>query len=486
MNIIVLFPIDLYEDISYIKNKTVFLVEEELYFNRSSKKLGSMKFNVLKPVYHRATMKAYYDYLKSKKIKVSYIDLNDNWVSKIKKIYNEKKDELEFYDPSDRYLLKKISSNFKNSFIVDTPRFILTSDDMKEYTGALRQTSFYSWMRKKYNILMKKDKYIGGKLTYDNENRQQPYKGIEKDISKDILYTNNKYIKDAFKYIKKTIPYTHLYVWNSKLKDINSLSETELEIRFPVTISGAKTVLKKFIKTKLDNFGKYQDIILDTEHSLIYHAGISPMLNIGLLTPINVINEVVKVLKSNNQNLNSVEGFVRQILGWREFCRYTYEHHSSKYLNKNHFNSKNKLHKKWYNGTTKLDPVNLCIEKAFRFGYLHHIERLMIMANSMVLSNIHPTEMYKWFTEFSLDSYDWVMEYNIYSMGSYADGGVFTSKPYISSSNYVIKMSNYTKRNGWYSIWDKLFWLFMKNHRTKIKKIQRLSMLLKHIDKNLK
>jgi deoxyribodipyrimidine photolyase len=111
-------------------------------------------------------------------------------------------------------------------------------------------------------------------------------------------------IKD-FKYIKKTIPCAHLYVWDSKLKDINSLSETELEIKFPVTISGAKTVLKKFIKTKLDNFGKYQDIILDTDHSLIYHAGISPMLNIGLITPINVINEVVKVLKSNNKNLNS-------------------------------------------------------------------------------------------------------------------------------------------------------------------------------------
>jgi len=486
MNIIVLFPIDLYEDISYIKNKTVFLVEEELYFNRSSKKLGSMKFNVLKPIYHRASMKAYYDYLKSKKIKVSYIDLNDNWISKIKKIYNEKKDELEFYDPVDRYLLKKISSNFKNSFIVDTPRFILTSDDMKEYKGALRQTSFYGWMRKKYSILMKKDRYIGGKLTYDNENRQQPYKGIEKDISSDTKYTNNRYIKDAFKYIKKTIPDTHLYVWNSKLKDINSLSDTELEIRFPVTISGAKLVLKKFIKDKLDNFGKYQDIILDTEHSLLYHAGISPMLNIGLLTPFNVISEVVRVLKSNNKNLNSVEGFVRQILGWREFCRYTYEHHSSKYLNKNHFNSKSKLKKEWYNGTTKLDPVNLCIEKAFRFGYLHHIERLMIMANSMVLANIHPKEMYRWFTEFSLDSYDWVMEYNIYSMGSYSDGGVFTSKPYISSSNYVIKMSNYTKRNEWVSVWDKMFWLFMKKHRTKIKKIQRLSMLLKHIDKNLK
>lgn len=486
MNIIVLFSVDLYEDISYLKNKTVFLVEEELYFNRYSKKLGHMKFNILKPIYHRATMRAYYDYLKSKKIKVLYVELNDIWVTKIKRLYNDKKDKLEFYDPVDRYLYKKISSSFKNYYIVDTPRFMLSSDDMKDYKGVLRQTSFYGWMRKKYNILIKKDRYIGGKLTYDIANRKQPYKGIEKDVPNDIIYTNSKYIKEAFIYVKKIIPHSHIYIWDNRLSDINSLSDTELQIIFPVTISDAKKVLRSFIKNKLDNFGIYQDIILNTKHSLLYHAGISPMLNIGILTPRNVINEVVKVLHSNNKNLNSIEGFIRQILGWREFCRYTYIHHSKKYLNKNYFNSRKSLKIDWYNGTTKLAPVNLCIEKAFRFGYLHHIERLMIMANSMVLANIHPKEMYRWFTEFSLDSYDWVMEYNIYSMGTYSDGGVFTSKPYISSSNYIIKMSNYTKNNNWYVIWDKMFWMFMKKHREKIKKIQRLSMLLKHVDKKLK
>lgn len=486
MNIIILFPIDLYENISYIKNKTVFLVEEELYFDRHAKKLGSLRFNVLKPVYHRATMKAYYDYLKSKKIKVMYIELGDDWINRIKKIYNEKKDKLEFFDPVDRYLENKISSNFQEYYIIDTPRFMLSIDDMQEYSGALRQTSFYSWIRKKYDILMKNGKYIGGKLTYDNENRQRPYNGIEKDISNDIEYTDDEYIIEAFKYIKKIIPDTHLRVWNNKLTKINNLNDGKLAIRFPVTITGTKKTLNNFIKHKLNNFGAYQDVILNTEHSLLYHSGISPMLNIGLITPENVITEVIKVLNNNNTNLNSVEGFIRQLLGWREFCRYTYKVHSNKYLNKNYFNAKKKLNQEWYNGTTNLEPVNLCIEKAFRFGYLHHIERLMIMANSMVLSNINPKEIYKWFTEFSLDSYDWVMEYNIYSMGTYSDGGVFTSKPYISSSNYIIKMSNYKKHNNWYDTWDKMFWLFMKKHEIKIKKIQRLSMLLKYIDKNLK
>ena len=156
---------------------------------------------------------------------------------------------------------------------------------------------------------------------------------------------------------------------------------------------------------------------------------------------------------------------------------------------KNHFNCKIKLSKQWYNGTTGIAPVDDAIEKAFRFGYLHHIERLMIIANYMTLSSIDPKEMFRWFTEFSLDSYDWVMEYNIYVMGSYSDGGNFTTKPYISSSNYILKMSDYPggkASEDWSKIWDLKFWQFMKKYSAKMKKINRLGMLVKHADKNIK
>jgi deoxyribodipyrimidine photolyase-related protein len=182
--------------------------------------------------------------------------------------------------------------------------------------------------------------------------------------------------------------------------------------------------------------------------------------------------------------LNNVEGFIRQILGWREFCRYMYEHHNDKYLNKNFFNSNKQINNTWYTGTTNIRPIDCCIEKAFRFGYLHHIERLMIVANYMTIAEIDPQDVYRWFMEFSLDSYDWVMYYNVYCMATYSDGGQFTSKPYISSSNYLIKMSNYTKED-WCDQWDLLFWRFIEKHKNKIKKIGRIANLVKYSKKNI-
>jgi deoxyribodipyrimidine photolyase-related protein len=325
---------------------------------------------------------------------------------------------------------------------------------------------------------MEAGKPIGGKLTYDTENRKRPYNGIEEDIPEEKNYDGNKYIKDAYNYIKKNISSNDLFIWEN---DID-----KLELKFPIDTKGAKKQLEHFIKYKFDMFGDYQDVFLkDSDNSFIFHSGISPMLNIGLITPIEVIDKIIQVynLSKNKKNiLNNVEGFIRQILGWREFCRFTYKLHSDKYLNKNYFKSTKSLDETWYNGTTNILPVDHCIEKAFRFGYLHHIERLMVMANYMTITNINPKDMYKWFMEFSLDSYDWVMEYNIYCMGSYADGGHFTTKPYISSTNYIFKMSNYKKQESedWINIWDMSFWKFIDKNKQKIAKIGRMSQLIKY------
>lgn len=495
MDIFVLFPINLYANIGILKNKRVFLVEERLYFDRSNKKLGNYRFNILKPIYHRATMRRYYDYLKSKRIRCTYIELKDDWIKKIKTHITDDT-TLCFYDPVDRYLESRLDNNFSSYDIYDTPSFILSNDDMEEYDGPLLQTSFYIWMRKREDILMQskggKVKPIGGKMTFDNENRKPPYKNMSKDLPKEANYNNNKYIVDAFRYVKGTIPNGNIYITgNNNLKDVNSLSECGVSIKFPIDHVGSRRRLNTFIKKHLERFGMYQDVIMKEDNSFIYHSGISPMLNIGLLTPRDVIDAIMKYtkyMKNKKIRIQSVEGFIRQILGWREFCRYTYQHHHKLYINKNYFRVNNKLSAKWYEGKTKNVVVDNCIKKAFRYGYLHHIERLMIMANYMVLSNIHPREMYKWFMEFALDSYDWVMEYNVYSMATYSDGGNFTTKPYISSSAYILKMSNYKKsddNDDWINDWNYRFWSFMNKHKTKIKKIPRLSMLLKHVKKGL-
>jgi deoxyribodipyrimidine photolyase-related protein len=547
MNVFVLLPIDLYYDISYLKDSKVFLVEETHYFDRSSPDQGSFKFNILKPIYHRATMKSYYDFLISKKINCEYVDLEKDWIKIVKaylskygrknKNVKTKVDDsikLNFYDPVDRCVEKKIKDNFDEYDMINSPRFVLTTEEMTEYDGALRQTSFYAWIRNLKQILMTNDldsknsknskkseqsKPLGGKLTYDKDNRKKPYDGIEDDVE-EPNYTKNDYVEDAFKYVKKTFNNidSRFVIWDKNIKNIKKLSDSKIELKFPIDRKGSLSRLRFFIKYNLFRFGDYQDVILsDRDNSFVFHSGLSPMMNIGLITPEEIIDEIIKKFntlnsKQKSQRINDVEGFIRQILGWREFTRYMYQHNekTKKYLKQNYFNASKTLSKDWYTGTTGNLPIDTCISKAFRFGYLHHIERLMVISNFMVLNEISPKKMYKWFMDFSLDSYDWVMEFNIYCMASYSDGGHFTSKPYISSSKYILNMSNFDKtknmkdtkntdtdtntdnsnddgndgddnNDDWANEWDKLFWNFMKKHKNKIKKIGRLSMLLKYI-----
>jgi deoxyribodipyrimidine photolyase-related protein len=493
----VLLPVDLYHDIQLLKNSKVFLVEEEHYFNRSAKKHGSMRFNILKPVYHRATMRSYYDLLISKKIDCVYIDIKKDWTKIVKSYVDKTETQLNFYDPVDRYVEKIIDSNFESYDIINTPRFILTTEDMETYQGAIRQTSFYGWIRKFKNILMdasdpNNQVPVGGKLTYDIDNRKKPYQGIEDDVDDHNTFTNNKYVVDAFKYVKNTFKNSDFRLWGLGMNDVDNLSDADIILKFPIDRKGSLVRLKHFIKDNLFRFGDYQDVMIsDEENSFVFHSALSPMMNVGLLTPSEVVTTVLDCFNDLRQTdqkkkINDVEGFIRQILGWREFTRYMYQHHSDKYLDKNHFNARKRLTNEWYNGTTGIVPIDLCIKKAFRFGYLHHIERLMVISNYMTLAGILPSQMYRWFTEFSLDSYDWVMEYNIYCMASYSDGGQFTSKPYISTSKYILNMSNFAPDHYWTDIWDNMFWSFLNKHKSKIKKIGRLSMLLKYAVKMTK
>lgn len=464
IDIIVLFSTDLYDSNKHILNKYVLLVEDHIYFDRSSVKLGCLKFNILKPIYHRATMMSYYDKLKRKNINCTYIDLNTNWVSIVK---SYTKSKLYFFNPVDHILENKIKCNFKDYILLDTPRFLLTNSDLSQYNGPIRQTSFYIWMRKKFNILMQDNKPIGNKMTYDVENRNPPYKNMVDDMPTEPNFSTNKYVIEAEIYVKKNIKQSHLFI------------PEQIILKFPIDSRCSKIRLFDFIKNYLNKFGTYQDIILqDPDNSLVYHSGLSPMLNIGLITPLFVIEQI---LKHPIKELHNIEGFIRQILGWREFSRYFY---TLKYDIKNYFNSENVLTNKWYIGTVGVEPVDVCIKKAFKFGYLHHIERLMVVANYMTISKINPTQIYKWFMEFAIDSYDWVMIFNIYAMVSYSDRGP-TTKPYISSSNYIIKMSNYNKQSDWTSLWDLLFWKFLNLHKTKIKKIPRLAYLIKHIQNHI-
>jgi deoxyribodipyrimidine photolyase-related protein len=259
---------------------------------------------------------------------------------------------------------------------------------------------------------------------------------------------------------------------------------------FPTNFIDSKKWLKEFIQKRLNKFGQYQDAIIKGNNNIfLYHSGISPMMNIGLLTPDYVINEVIKYFdkmdsSEKHKELHNIEGFIRQIIGWREHCRLTYVIAYNKMKNANKLKNKYKIPKSWYsnNPNTGIEPLDNAIHNGWTYGYLHHIERLMIIGSFMLMIGIHPNEAYKWFFHMSCDSYDWNMINNVKIMALYAYPDLYTTKPYIASSNYIFKMSNYKKDGIWDKIWDSLYWEFINKNKLLIKKNPRLSIQIKNYD----
>tara|TARA_Y100000385_G_C12909521_1_gene557764 strand:- start:74 stop:886 length:813 start_codon:yes stop_codon:yes gene_type:complete len=235
--------------------------------------------------------------------------------------------------------------------------------------------------------------------------------------------------------------------------------------------------LNFFLKNKFELFGVFEDAI-DLRDPFLYHSVLSPYINIGFITP----EEIVKKALEADVSINSKEGFIRQIIGWREFIHGIYQEYSEFQENENFFKHKRKLKECWYQGNTGILPLDDAIKKVNKYGYNHHIERLMIISNLMLLCRVDPREVHKWFMEMYVDSSDWVMGPNVYGMAQFSDGGIFATKPYISGSNYILKMSHYRK-DDWSEIWDGLYWMFIKDNQDFFKKNYRMSMMVKLLEK---
>ena len=216
----------------------------------------------------------------------------------------------------------------------------------------------------------------------------------------------------------------------------------------------------------------------------MFHSLLSPYLNSGLLDPNICIKKAEKKYYDSNGKIpiNSVEGFIRQILGWREFINGDYWDNMPQYKNLNFWSHKYKLNENWYEGITGIPPLDNAIKESKEFAYTHHINRLMIISNIMNLVGINPNEMYRWFMEMYIDSYDWVMVPNVYGMGSYADGGIFSTKPYICGSSYMLRMSNYPK-GDWCDVVDGLYWRFIDMNNKFFESNPRLSIMSKSLQK---
>ncbi len=250
----------------------------------------------------------------------------------------------------------------------------------------------------------------------------------------------------------------------------------------PVTLNESKIWLDRFIRDRLENFGTYQDAITN-KSDFVFHSILSPMINAGLLTPDMVADQILSAFAKSGKaiSLNSVEGFIRQVIGWREFVRGIYQNFDEVQTKTNFWNHQGQLQDCWYTGQTGIPVLDDAIKKAERWGYNHHIERLMVVSNMMLLCEVHPQQVYKWFMEMFVDSSDWVMGPNVYGMGQFSDGGIFATKPYICGSNYYLKMSHYPK-GEWCETVDGLYWRFIANHRSFYESNPRMGMMVKILD----
>ena len=219
---------------------------------------------------------------------------------------------------------------------------------------------------------------------------------------------------------------------------------------------------------------------MTTRSATVFHSLLSPCLNLGLLTPDAVIEKVLQ--HADTAPLQSLEGFVRQVIGWREFVRGVYREHGERQESTNFWQHERELTEAWYDGTTGIPPLDDTIQTAQRLGWTHHIPRLMVMGNLMTLCEIRPSSAHRWFMEMYVDSSEWVMGPNVYGMGIFSDGGVFATKPYICGSNYLLKMSDYGK-GPWCDVVDGLYWRFIDKHRDFFAGNPRLALMPRALDR---
>lgn len=352
---------------------------------------------------------------------------------------------------------------------LESPMFVTTREQFKDYLDSTKKpfmAKFYQSQRKRLDVLMDAGKPQGGKWSYDADNRKPLPKKIDLPAEPKAKATIH---------VKELIPWI-----NEHFADHPGMLDED-NWWLPTTREQSLEWLDTFLAQRFDLFGDYEDAI-STRGTVLFHSVLSVPLNMGFITPQETIDRCVQFAEDQQIPLNSVEGFVRQVIGWREFIRGIDRNYGEEQHEKNFFGHERKLADCWYDGTTGIPPLDHTVQTLNNYGWCHHIERLMVLGNLMLLCEIHPREAYRYFMEMFVDSSDWVMGPNVYGMALFSDGGIFATKPYISGSNYLVKMSD-TPKGDWCDIVDGLYWRFVDQKRDFLKGNPRLNMMLGTLNK---
>ena len=411
--------------------------------------------------------------LKEKGYNVHYTTLDDpdnagSFHGEVKRAIKEHKPDSIVITEASEYRVMEDIKNWHKDFdtqidIRSDRRFLATHGEFANWADGrkqLRMEYFYREMRKKYDILMDKDgKPEGGQWNYDSENRKPPKEGLN--------------VPDT--YTAKTDDITDEVMAMVADKFDNHFGDLE-PFYFAVTRDQALYALNKFIDERLINFGDYQDAMVQGE-PWMYHSHISFYINIGMLDPLECCQKAEQAYKDGDAPLNAVEGFIRQILGWREYIRGLYWLKMPEYEGENFLNAERPLPNFYWTADTKMNCMRQCITETKENAYAHHIQRLMVLGNFALIAGLSPEEVNEWYLIVYADAYQWVELPNVTGMILFADGGTLASKPYSASGSYINKMSDYckgcsysvTKKNGKDACpFNYLYWDFMMRNQDKL------------------
>jgi deoxyribodipyrimidine photolyase-related protein len=364
--------------------------------------------------------------------------------------------------------------------VVDTEHFYTTRTEFSEFFAGKKQfllESFYRHMRKKHDVLMYTGKPEGDKWNFDSENRKKI--PANHTVIMPLLFHRD--VSNLVEMIHKQC-----------VKTIGDVDEKQF--LWPVTRNESLELLDFFVAYCLPLFGTFQDAMTPDAWS-VYHSRLSFALNVKLISPKEVIEKVIQAYRENKAvALNQVEGFVRQILGWREYMRGMYWVQMPDYASLNYFKHENKLPNWYWTGETKMKCLSHSIQQSLQFSYAHHIQRLMVTGNFALLAGIHPDEVDQWYLGMYIDAIEWVEITNTRGMSQFADGGIVGTKPYISSANYIDKMGTYCTKcyyNSKEKVGDKacpfnsLYWNFYAKNESLLRSNPRIGMAYVTLDKML-
>lgn len=452
------------------------LVEDDLYFRD---RRYPARYHKLRLAFHRATMRRYADDLGRAGRDVRYVAWADrvSTADLLRDLAAGGATTVRYCEPGDFILEKRLARAAADAGLdveeLPTPLFLNTRGQNADFFGGrktYRMADFYRHQRRRLGILVDgAGGPAGGRWSFDAENREKLTAEALAAVPPLPDLPADPYAEEAAAYVEAHFP-DHV--------------GAAAPLWMPTTHEAAAAWLDTFVAERLEAFGPYEDA-LEPGRSHLYHSVLTPMLNVGLLTPRQVLDAVLERGGDGRGGavpINSLEGYVRQIIGWREYMRATYDLEGVAMRNANAWGFERTVPDAWYDGTTGLAPVDDVVRRVLADGYANHIERLMVLGTALFLSRVHPREVYRWFMEMFADAYDWVMVPNVYGMSQHAAGALITTKPYFNGSNYLRKMSHYP-RGPWEAEWDGLFWTFVRDYRDEVEGYRRIGMLTRHLDR---